>query len=92
MSKLNCPVCHKKAMHYSDKLTLSPFNTKKCASCAVDLSVPYYVMLIPLIPLFCLLFALFANVSTDSTKSPALPILGLAVALFLLNLVPLRAK
>lgn len=90
MNKFNCPACKKKAMSNWEKLILSPFQTKSCACCGIPLTVPLYTIVIPLVPIIPLL--IISLRATDSNINPALPVLGLAVTLFLLNLVPLKAK
>lgn len=92
MSKLDCPICKKKAMSNWDKLNLSPLATKKCANCGASLSVPFYSALIPIIPMIAFVIMILTKDLSGSYINPTFPTFGLAIILILLNFVPLKPK
>jgi hypothetical protein len=51
MNKLNCPNCNHQAITSWAKLNLSPLFNKSCDHCGVNLTIPFWGLLLLILPI-----------------------------------------
>lgn len=58
MNKLKCPNCGHQAMTSWAKMNLSPLFNKSCGHCGVNLTIPFWGILLLVLPIMLLFFSL----------------------------------